>query len=162
MSPLILRFGIVPGLALLPLTLLRVWLELRHPDSPAVKFASVTVAANLFILFAAILLLRRGISFPRFLAAMATFTLVARLPIAIAYAMAWSQQWTTPDGAPVRYVQDLLTLKVEPGTSAALVFAANLGIGFVFNMVFATLVWFIAWAIAFRGKRPPCSAPATA
>ncbi len=154
----IVRFGLVPGLILLPLTVLRAWLEVNHPDAAAMKVLSVFALGALWIILSSILMLRAGHSLWSMIKTAAVFAFIYRGAIAAAYALAWAYRWKTPSGGPTRYEVQLREFKMPEDASPWLVLVFNWVMPALIHVAFAALVWFIAWAIAFRARRPAVAA----
>jgi hypothetical protein len=149
----LLRFALIPGLVLPVVTLVRAQLEVRAPAAPITWWVSSTGPTLLLLLVWPALLLRRGMSLGGALVVMFVLLLLARLPISAVYALAWNGHWTVAGtDRPVRYVAQSQSMFAGVGGFA--VFWRTLVGPVVVGTVVSLLVWFVAWRVAFRGKRP--------
>jgi hypothetical protein len=157
-SPVV-RFGLIPALVSLPLTAVRAWLETAHPESLATKLLSVFVLGLAWFFVSAALILRQRGSFKTFLKTAAVFCALFRAGIAVPYALAWTQSWTTPEGAPARYVvqiRDMTKGEMPADASFLRVFLFFWVAPAIVHVAMACVAWLIVRFGFFR--RPAASA----
>jgi hypothetical protein len=162
-SPVV-RFGLIPGIVLAALSALRAWMDLNHPAEA--KWLSVFLLSAVWLLWMSVTLLRRGAAFITMLKSAAVFSVVVRGAIAVNYALAWTRHWKTSSGDDVRYVKEVREfaasgMEIPVDASFWRVWAYTALFPMVIHTAFACLVWFVAWSIAFRDKRPAVRAAAT-
>lgn len=166
MSPIVKKFVVLPAVVLAVVTAVRAWLQVNHPHHAITPLLSVVVVHFLMAIVYAPLLLRRGLSYPRFVGVLASAILLVRLPIAIVYGLAWANHWTEAGtDTPVRYIRDFLppnSPSLPADAHALVVFAMALLFPVVVMVVLGSISWLISWAVAFRGKRPLGAAAAVA
>ena len=156
MNSTLFRFAILPGFILFVVTAIRTPLQVYYPDHPVTPFFTSVVPMFAMTVLWPILLLRRGVSYKQFVAVMLVLLAILRFPVALSYALAWHYQWTEPDGEPVRYIRDMYEAdpNISPDMSAIFPFLGTFLFPLVVCTLIGSLIWLIAWAIAFRGKRP--------
>lgn len=153
----LLAYGLIPALLSVPLTALRTWLEINHPDAAAMKFLSVFLLGLVWLIVSAVLMLRGGAALKSYVATAAIFSFVYRAAIGASYALAWTEKWRTPAGLPTRYETQIAEMtKGEMPVDASFwrVFAFFTLAPAAVHVVIGVVAWFATWAIAFRGKRP--------
>jgi hypothetical protein len=150
-------YGLVPGLATVPLTALRAYFEIEKPDSIATKAVSVFVLGLLWILVSAWLYLRSGEALKRYLGAAAIFAFVYRGAVGAVSALAWANKWTTVGGGPTRYetqIADMVKDGAPIGEGFFPAFAFCGLLPFAVHVLFALVAWTLVWAFGFRRARP--------
>jgi hypothetical protein len=113
------------------------------------KLVSLNVLALLWIVYVAVRMRRSGARIGAYLAVVAVFSVIYRVVISTVYALAWTQQWKTPAGAPTRYQREMVEaftqMKIEAPeqASAGLVFAATSVVPIVTHIAVGAIIWFI-------------------
>ncbi|HYC77656.1 MAG TPA: hypothetical protein VEI02_08525 [Planctomycetota bacterium] len=152
-SPVVV-YGLIPGLIAAALTTVRAWLEVNHPASA--KFLSVNLIGLAWVLCVIVVLLRRGESLATWVKTSLAFHIPYRLGQGAVYALALAQEWTKPDGSPVRYRLDVLKDFGADMSPLKVFLMAGVMTSVIFTVI-SVVLWYLVWAIAFRRRSPVAS-----